>query len=323
MVVTVRTAKKIRMFFITANVLLFILITFLYYLNIEIKTDRIIHIQQGSINKILFHLKEKGYDISRLDSFLLRIMGLPQKGWIDLKSDHLKKADFLYSLTFSKAAMTDITLIPGETAIIALEVIAEQLGLNSEILWETYKISSPFTDGYLVPETYKVPIGIQEKELIELLINRGTEFHTAMSNKIFGSYNYKKWLHFVTLASIIQKEAANKDEMPLVSSVIYNRLKKRMKLQMDGSLNYGKYSHVKITPKRIKEDTSKYNTYRYYGLPKQPVCMVEKEAILAAVYPEKTDYLYFMKNKSGTHDFTKNYNTHLKNIKRATKKVTE
>lgn len=140
-----------------------------------------------------------------------------------------------------------------------------------------------------------------------------------LSMKIFGEYNQKKWFRFVTIASVIQKESASIDEMPIVSSVIYNRLKNGMKLQMDGTLNYGKYSHIKITSKRIKTDKSRYNTYLYTGLPEYPVCNVSFDAIKAAIFPAKTNYLYFMKSKNGTHDFTSNYSTHLNNIKRATK----
>ena len=107
--------------------------------------------------------------------------------------------------------------------------------------------------------------------------------------------------------------------MPLVSSVIYNRIKKGMKLQMDGTLNYAQYSHIKVTPKRIREDKSIYNTYLHKGVPEIPVCNVSFEAIRAAIFPAKTSYLYFMKSKKGTHDFSCNYSTHLTNIRRATK----
>jgi len=88
---------------------------------------------------------------------------------------------------------------------------------------------------------------------------------------------------------------------------------------MDGTLNYAKYSHLKVTPKRIRNDTSIYNTYKHKGVPSIPVCNVGFEAIKAAVFPAKTNYLYFMKSKNGTHDFSRNYSTHLRNIKRVTK----
>ncbi|MCV6607575.1 MAG: endolytic transglycosylase MltG [Campylobacterales bacterium] len=321
MVVTVRTAKKIRKAYFTAHLFLFTLITFLYYLNIEISTKPVIEIPRGSINGFFRTLEKDSYDVTKLDTIIIRFMGSPQSGWIDIGKEKIKKGDFLHALVSSKAAMREIKIIPGETTIIALEEVGQKLGLNGDKLWDLYKLKAPFKEGYIVPNTYKVPIGIDEEGLIDLLLKRSNIFHKNLSVKVFGSYNSKKWLHLVTLASVIQKEAANKKEMALVSSVIYNRLKKRMKLQMDGTLNYGKYSHIKITPKRIREDKSSYNTYKHYGLPKNPVCMVQKEAILAAIYPAKTDYLYFMKNKDGVHDFTRSYNTHLRNIRKKQKSV--
>ena len=159
-------------------------------------------------------------------------------------------------------------------------------------------------------------MGIGEKHLIVYLLNYAYKKHRQMSMKIFRTYNPKSWYKYLIVASIIQKEAANKEEMPIISSVIYNRLKKRMKLQMDGTLNYGKYSHIKVTPKRIKEDNSRYNTYKYKGLPPNPVCSVSKDAIIAAIFPKKTNYLYFVKGKNKKHLFSTTYKKHIENIKR-------
>jgi UPF0755 protein len=89
-----------------------------------------------------------------------------------------------------------------------------------------------------------------------------------------------------------------------------------MKLQMDGTLNYGKYSHIKVTPQRIKEDTSEYNTYKYKGLPPFPVSSVSQEAIFAAIFPKSSDYLYFVKASKGKHVFSKTYKEHVRNIKK-------
>ena len=112
--------------------------------------------------------------------------------------------------------------------------------------------------------------------------------------------------------------------LPLLTGFIIDGRKfcqeiKKMKLQMDGALNYGKYSHIKITPARIRNDKTSYNTYKYKGIPNDPVCNVSLPAIRAAIFPAQTDYLYFMKNKSGKHDFTRYYSTHIGNINRATK----
>ena len=90
---------------------------------------------------------------------------------------------------------------------------------------------------------------------------------------------------------------------------------------MDGTLNYGKYSHTKVTPQRIKKDRSSYNTYKFKGLPKEPVCNVSINAIEAAINPSKTNYLYFMKNSKGTHNFSKEYKKHIQNIKSRKKEL--
>ena len=102
--------------------------------------------------------------------------------------------------------------------------------------------------------------------------------------------------------------------MPLVSAVIHNRLRSKMRLQMDGALNYGKYSHVKVTPAMIRNDTTSYNTYRYDGIPQSPAGSVSFKAIQAAIFPANVDYLYFVRNKQGVHSFSKTYQEHLNNF---------
>jgi UPF0755 protein len=285
-----------------------------------IETPKVLYIQAGSINQIISQMKTKHYDVSKLDSIILRFIGTPQSGWINMSTQRNTKADFLYKITTAKAALQDVTLIPGETTYIFLTQLATELKLNFEILLDEFSKQSAIPEGALVPNTYKMPIGITEKELVSLLLQVSSEESMKFSKRLFGNYNEKKWFHYVAIASIIQKESASISEMPLVSSVIYNRVKKGMKLQMDGTLNYGIYSHIKVTPKRIREDTTYYNTYLHAGVPVVPVCNVSFEAIKAAVFPAKSNYLYFMKNKAGQHDFTCNYSTHLNNIHRATKR---
>ena len=75
--------------------------------------------------------------------------------------------------------------------------------------------------------------------------------------------------------------------------------------------------YVKITPERIRNDASYFNTYRYKGLPPSPIGAVSFDALIAAIKPAKTNYLYFMKNEHGTHDFTSSYTTHRQNIQKA------
>ena len=292
----------------------------MFYLNKPIQTPKVLYIEKGSINKIIAQLHTQNEQISKIDALILRVMGSPQSGWINMGVEYNTKADFLYKLTHAKAALQNVTLIPGETTYVFLRQLATSLDLSVAKLEYEFYTQTPFKEGAFVPNTYSIPLGISEKELISLLLKVSLSKMRAVSVKIFGTYNEVKWLHYLSIASIIQKESANIEEMPVVSSVIHNRIKKGMKLQMDGTLNYGKYSHVKVTPNRIRKDKSMYNTYLYKGVPSLPVCNVSFDAIKAAIFPATTNYLYFMKNVDNVHDFTCNYSTHLLNIKHVTKR---
>jgi len=321
---TIKNDKRIKVKKLTIvkyifDIALITILSFMYYLNKPIESSKVIYIPKGSINQIISQLKNKDYDVCKLDSIILRFIGSPQSGWINISSQQSTKADFLYKLTTAKAALQNITLIPGETTYIFLQQLSKNLNLDFTKLQEEYEQQRPIEEGVFVPNTYKLPLGIEERELIKILLENSILKMKQVSIRIFGNYNEKKWFKYVAIASVIQKESANIEEMPIVSSVIHNRVKLGMYLQMDGTLNYGKYSHVKITAKRIREDMSIYNTYKHKGIPSIPVCNVSLDAIRAAVFPAKTDYLYFMKNREGNHDFTCNYSTHLKNIRRATK----
>ena len=227
----------------------------------------------------------------------------------------MTKADLLYKITHAKAAMLKVTLVPGETSELFISQLAKRLNLDKRELLKAYNRYSPYIDGVIWPDTYYIPIGISEDHLISYLISKSIERHRFLAKKIFVVYNERKWFRYVTIASIIQKEAANRDEMPIISAVIYNRLKRGMRLQMDGTLNYGKYSHIRVTKRRITDDISRYNTYKYSGLPPSPVGSVSFDALKAAIKPAKVDYLYFVKGKNGRHIFTKSYKSHLRALK--------
>ncbi len=299
------------------TIILVLIISFAFYTTIPIKTKQTVFIPKGSIGSIISQLTEKGYELSFIDKYILQFIGIPQSGWIQMSKSNLNRIDFLYKLTNAKAVINKVTLIPGETSEIFFENIAKELKLEKSEMKKYYKEFSPYPEAGIYADTYYIPHGIKEKNLINFLVRESEKKYKKLSEKIYGSYDKKQWLRVLTIASIIQKEAANNKEMPIVSSVIHNRLKKKMRLQMDGTLNYGKYSHIRVTPKRIKNDTSTFNTYKHKGLPTSPIGSVSETAIDAAIKPVKSDYLYFMKNKKGVHDFSKSYKTHRKNIKKA------
>ena len=285
-------------------------------MTLEVNTKRVIFIPKGSTNYIVTYLDKNNYDMNILDKITMKLLGYPQSGWIDLKTTNMTKIEFLYRLTTSKAALKKVTLIPGETYYFFLQDLAQTLNISTSRLFDVYAKKAYKLDGNIIADTYYLPIGMNEEELIEHLLEITDKKYEKLSKKIFGLYNREKWYQYVTIASIIQKESASKEEMHLISSVIHNRINKGMKLQMDGTLNYGKYSHVTVTPQMIQNDKTQFNTYKNKGIPNDPICPIEFEAIRSAIFPTKTNYLYFMKSTKGDgHNFSSSYKGHIANIK--------
>ncbi|MGM0518723.1 MAG: endolytic transglycosylase MltG [Campylobacterota bacterium] len=311
-----KNARKILVAFNIIEMFLIISIIVLFYLTKPISTTKVLYIPKGSTNYIISYLNNSGFELNIIDKIALRSMGYIQSGWIDIDANNLTKMDFLYRLTTSKAALKNVTLIPGETSYFFLKKLAKKFNLSQEKLEQTYEKYAFKKDGNILADTYSLPYGMKEVHMILYLLNQTNQKYEAFSKKIFGIYNKKNWFHYLSLASVIQKESATVDEMPIVSSVIHNRLKKGMRLQMDGTLNYGKYSNTRITARKIREDDSSYNTYKNRGLPKHPVCAVGLNAIKAAIFPVKSDYLYFVRdNKTGLHKFSSSYTEHKSNIR--------
>ena len=304
-----------RLWLWSENIVMIFLILLTFYITIPIQTTTTILVPKGSIENIISHLTKKGFALTPIDKYILKLMGKPKHGWIDIGTKEINRIDFLYKITNPRGVIDKITLIPGETMEIFLTHLASQLDLNRDKLERYYKAFSNYPEAGIYPDTYHIPKGIREKNLIRFLVKQSEKRFKKISQEIYEEYNQTKWLKILIIASIIQKEAANNKEMPIVASVIYNRLKKKMRLQMDGTLNYGKYSHIKVTPKRIREDTTSFNTYKRRGLPLSPIGAVSLIAIKSAINPAKTDYLYFMLNAQGRHNFTDTFKKHRKNVK--------
>ena len=295
-----------------------LLIALIFYFTLPIQTSKTVILPKGSITKVIEHLKKQGYALTPLDTYLLAYaLKSPKSGTLLIGGKKMSRIAFLNQLSSAKEAINVVTLIPGETKVIFLQELAKNQALDNEKLNHYYDKLSSYQEAGIVPETYHIAQNINEERIINILISQSEKEYEKLSKKYLNKYDKQEWNKILTIASVIQKEAANNEEMPIIASVIYNRLKIGMALQMDGTLNYGKYSHIKVTPKRIQTDKSGFNTYLNRGLPPYPICSVSKEAIISALNPKKTDYLYFMKNKSGVHDFTSSYQEHLRNINKA------
>ncbi len=165
-------------------------------------------------------------------------------------------------------------------------------------------------EGFLFPETYFFEPGTSEEEIISAMKR---EFERRITPEMLSrAKELKLSLHqLITLASMIEKEAT-KDDRPLVSAVFHNRLKKNMYLESCASVLYALGKHKeKLTYKDLKVK-SPYNTYTNYGLPPGPISNPGIDSINAALYPQDTDALFFVVDKtSGTHIFSRYYKHHL------------
>jgi UPF0755 protein len=310
--------KKRKANLIVFNIINFVLvcvIVVLFYVTMPISSTKVLYIPKGSTSYIISYLNKNGFDMNVVDEFVIKTFGYVQSGWIDINQNRLTRMDFIYKLITSKAALKNITLIPGETSYVFLKKLATEFNLSEEKLTQLYNQYSYKLDGNILADTYSLPLGMKEDYMIFYLFSQTNKKYEEFSKKIFGYYDKRKWFHYLSLASVIQKEAATTNEMPIVASVVHNRLKKGMKLQMDGTLNYGIYSNTVITADRIRDDNTTYNTYKVVGLPSDPICAVSLDAIKAAIFPVKSDYIYFVRdNRTGLHKFASTFEEHQVNI---------
>ncbi|MBN1481642.1 endolytic transglycosylase MltG [candidate division KSB1 bacterium] len=189
-------------------------------------------------------------------------------------------------------------------ALISDSSFIAQLGVNATSL-----------EGYLYPETYNFTYGLNAKNIITALVH---QHQKMVSDTLLNKIKKQGWTmkEVLTLASIIEGEAMVDTEMPIISSVYHNRLAIGMPLQADPTIQY----IIQDGPRRLLRSDlnidSPYNTYKYKGLPPGPINNPGINAIMAAISPAQTKYLYFVANGDGTHSFSETYSQHLRAKKR-------
>ncbi len=168
---------------------------------------------------------------------------------------------------------------------------------------QTLSLSAGTLEGYLFPDTYRFARHVKPKRLIEAMVAR---FKQAVSEEDRErAMELGLSLHQVmTLASVIEKETARPAERSLISGVFHNRLRKDIPLQSDPTVIYAVHEFDGNLRKKDLSIDSPYNTYQVVGLPPGPIANPGRAAIHAALYPEATDYLYFVSRNDGSHEFS-------------------
>jgi UPF0755 protein len=170
-------------------------------------------------------------------------------------------------------------------------------------------IEADSLEGYLFPDSYLFPKNLQPEDVIQAMARRFRQIYTPEYSERAKELGFSDHETLI-LASIIEKEAAISWERFLVSGVYHNRLKRNMRLYSCPTVIYGIKNFDGNLTKRDLERYSPYNTYLIRGLPPGPICNPGKEAIVAALYPTKTEYLFFVSKNDGSHHFSSTLKEH-------------
>jgi UPF0755 protein len=243
----------------------------------------------------------------------------------------MKAGEYLFEKTATLADIHDrlahgdifvhTVVIPEGYTMFDIAQAIEQAGLGSQE--EFLRVAMSSTDliqdvspearsleGYLFPDTYEFTRTQSVREIVAVMVHHFRQVANAigLTSEVHPT---------VIMASIVEKETANAAERPMVASVYYNRLTKRMALDADPSVIYaellagvyqGALHHADM------QVNSPYNTYRYPGLPPGPIGNPGRSALEAAMHPAKSDYLYFVSDGQGHHRFARNLQEHNKNV---------
>jgi UPF0755 protein len=243
----------------------------------------------------------------------------------------MKAGEYLFEKTATLADIHDrlahgdiyvhTVVIPEGYTMFDIAQAVEQAGLGTQE--EFLRVAMSSTDliqdvapearsleGYLFPDTYEFTRTQSVREIVAVMVHHFRQVANAigLTSEVQPT---------VIMASIVEKETANADERPMVASVYYNRLTKRMALDADPSVIYaellagvyqGALHHADM------QVNSPYNTYRYPGLPPGPIGNPGRSALEAAMHPAKSDYLYFVSDGQGHHRFARNLQEHNKNV---------
>ncbi len=164
-------------------------------------------------------------------------------------------------------------------------------------------------EGYLFPNTYNFSRPASAKTIIFTMLEEGEKQWPGEFTQRADELHLTRH-EILTLASIIEKESGDPEEMPIISSVFHNRLNQGMKLQSDPTVIYGLKNFDGNLTKENLQDPHPYNTYVNFGLPPGPIGNPGKTAVRAALFPKETSYLFFVANRKGGHVFSTTLQEH-------------
>ncbi len=293
----------------------------------------IVEVHRGeSLEQILHRLHERNLlDHPTLDAWILRLLHKDR----DLKAGRyllirgLPDYYTLRTLLRGSELGIRVTLQEGLTLREIARILAREVGVDSQALlaaardtalirrlFEEYELPGPLPpslEGFLFPDTYYLPRGLDPEIALEILFRSFARRVRPLLPRMDSLGISLK--DAVTLASIVQKEAQWQREMPIIASVYWNRLRRGMRLEADPTVLYALGRHKSRVTYRDLQVDSPYNTYRVKGLPPGPICSPGLAALRAVLYPAQTPYLYFVARPDGTHQFSRTFAEHTRAIR--------
>jgi len=221
----------------------------------------------------------------------------------------------LYPLTIPEGyRITEIASLLDTQGLASSEVFILQT--QDKDLIKSMDIPTDSLEGYLFPETYYLSKLTPEKKIVQKMVNTFKE-KVLKSQLLKSTKESPLSLHeIITLASLIEKETGLDSERKLISSVFHNRLRKNMRLQTDPTVIYAIEKFDGNIRKRDLKIDSPYNTYRYKGLPPGPISSPGIKSIEAAIFPIKSNHLYFVSRQDGSHHFSSTLVEHNQAVKK-------
>ena len=282
-------------------------------------------------DKIEFYNVNKGYSFNTIlddfalnpfEKFLLKIylkknkIKVAQAGYYYLKNKSWK--EIFFSISRGDVIIFKFKIPPGKNLFEIDTIISESNFLNDCNNFDCLDDQLNYIEGTLKPDTYFYK---HSSSLAKILQKSQNDFFQLAAN-LWAYKNpqlpIKNLSDAIILASIVEKEAGNETEKPIIAGVFLHRISIGMRLQADPTIIYGLLPDFNgdITKANLRDKNNPYNTYQIPGLPPTPISTISKSSLEAVILGMKNDYLYFVAKGDGTHKFSKTYEEHLDAVKK-------
>lgn len=324
--------KKLRPFIAVGGGLLLVMILFVTWVFLWPNTfsdpdRRVFNVSRGdSFARVVDSLYQQGIIRSKTS---FKIAGRILGGATELKVGRYtfisgaSNMSIIQDLREGNRTLIPVAIPEGVRMTIVARRLSKELGVDSAKVMELcldsavaaeWGIPDSTLEGYLLPDTYLFHWQTDERELVDRLLQAFKEFYTD-SLQARAAQMGMSTHEVLTFASIVDKETQIPEERTIVAGVYHNRLKRRMRLEADPTIQY----ILPDGPRRLLYSDlripSRYNTYRNYGLPPGPIGNPGREAILATLYPADHQYYFFVADGRGGHTFTRTYDEHQRAVR--------